>query len=257
MSERQPIGQKLRFEVFKRDKFACQYCGAKAPDVVLNVDHMHPVAEGGDGDILNLITSCRACNGGKGARLLSDDSVLERQREQIEELQERRAQLEMMLQWRDELQSFKDASLDAASERIYSRTGFVPNESGLSDIRKWIKKYGLEEVLISAGEAFDTYLKYDSKQEATGESWNHAFNKIGGILSVRASSKDKPYLQKLFYAQGILRNRSRNKWLRCVDAMESMHLDGLPLDDIEAIAKRADGWDDFCAEAERRLSEMA
>ncbi len=26
---REPIGKKLRFEVFKRDSFTCQYCGAK------------------------------------------------------------------------------------------------------------------------------------------------------------------------------------------------------------------------------------
>lgn len=34
MTERQPVGPKLRFEVFKRDKFTCMYCGAKAPEVV-------------------------------------------------------------------------------------------------------------------------------------------------------------------------------------------------------------------------------
>lgn len=60
MSERQAVGHKLCFEVFKRDSFTGQYCGVKAPDVVLNVDHIHPVAEGGGADILNLVTSCRA-----------------------------------------------------------------------------------------------------------------------------------------------------------------------------------------------------
>ena len=30
--EREPISKKLRFEVFKRDSFTCQYCGSKAPD---------------------------------------------------------------------------------------------------------------------------------------------------------------------------------------------------------------------------------
>lgn len=60
MSTREAIGKKVRFEVFKRDKFVCQYCGAKAPDVVLHVDHIHPVAQGGRNDILNLVTACQA-----------------------------------------------------------------------------------------------------------------------------------------------------------------------------------------------------
>lgn len=35
MSKRKSISKKLRFEVFKRDGFTCQYCGRMAPDVVL------------------------------------------------------------------------------------------------------------------------------------------------------------------------------------------------------------------------------
>jgi 5-methylcytosine-specific restriction endonuclease McrA len=58
MAKRKSMSKKLRFEVFKRDSFACQYCGNKAPDVVLEVDHINPVSKGGDNSILNLITSC-------------------------------------------------------------------------------------------------------------------------------------------------------------------------------------------------------
>lgn len=72
---RKEIGKKTRFEVFKRDGFTCQYCGNHPPAVVLHVDHIHPVAEGGTNDQDNLITSCEACNLGKGARLLSSVPV--------------------------------------------------------------------------------------------------------------------------------------------------------------------------------------
>ena len=69
MTRRKAIPKKVRFEVFKRDKFTCTYCGRKAPDVVLEVDHIIPVAEGGKNDIMNLTTSCRDCNRGKGKRI--------------------------------------------------------------------------------------------------------------------------------------------------------------------------------------------
>lgn len=54
-TRRKPITKKLRFEVFKRDAFTCQYCGRMVPDVILEVDHINPVANGGDNDIMNLI----------------------------------------------------------------------------------------------------------------------------------------------------------------------------------------------------------
>ena len=94
MTKRKTISKKLRFEVFKRDKFQCQYCGKSAPDVILNVDHINPVANGGDNEILNLITSCFDCNQGKKARLLSDDTVVKKQKKQLELIQDRREQLE-------------------------------------------------------------------------------------------------------------------------------------------------------------------
>lgn len=68
---RKQIGKKLRFEVFKRDGFTCAYCGATPPNVILQVDHIHPVSEGGTNDMDNLITSCQPCNIGKGANVLS------------------------------------------------------------------------------------------------------------------------------------------------------------------------------------------
>lgn len=60
-TRRKGISKKLRFEVFKRDSFKCQYCGESAPDVLLEVDHIKPVASGGDNEITNLITVCKDC----------------------------------------------------------------------------------------------------------------------------------------------------------------------------------------------------
>lgn len=69
--KRVALSKKTRFDVFKRDKFICQYCGAVPPAVLLHVDHINPVAESGENDQDNLVTACETCNLGKGARLLS------------------------------------------------------------------------------------------------------------------------------------------------------------------------------------------
>lgn len=65
---RRPISLSLRFSVYARDEHTCQYCGGKPPEVVLQLDHVYPVSLGGTNAIDNLLTACRDCNLGKGAR---------------------------------------------------------------------------------------------------------------------------------------------------------------------------------------------
>lgn len=61
------VTKRVRFEVLRRDNHTCQYCGAKAPDVVLHIDHVMPVSLGGDDKPSNLLTACQSCNGGKAS----------------------------------------------------------------------------------------------------------------------------------------------------------------------------------------------
>lgn len=89
---RKAISKKARFEVFKRDGFKCMYCGAHPPSVLLHVDHIHPVAEGGTNDEDNLITACEPCNLGKGAGLLAD--VPQSLAEKASQVREREEQIE-------------------------------------------------------------------------------------------------------------------------------------------------------------------
>jgi hypothetical protein len=64
------ISSSLRFEVLRRDGFTCTYCGRRAPDVVLHVDHIQPWIAGGPTHLDNLRAACGDCNLGKGARSL-------------------------------------------------------------------------------------------------------------------------------------------------------------------------------------------
>lgn len=69
-SRRRSTGKRLRFAVFDRDSFTCQYCGAQPPEVVLVIDHITPVASGGATSIDNLVTACEPCNQGKSDKRL-------------------------------------------------------------------------------------------------------------------------------------------------------------------------------------------
>jgi hypothetical protein len=72
-----PVSRRLRFEVLRRDGHTCRYCGAKAPDVALTVDHVIPTTLGGGDEPDNLVAACQPCNAGKtsiapGSALVDD-----------------------------------------------------------------------------------------------------------------------------------------------------------------------------------------
>jgi hypothetical protein len=62
---RAALKQGIRWQVLKRDGYTCQACGAKAPKVKLEVDHIVAVAQGGGDELENLHALCVACNRGK------------------------------------------------------------------------------------------------------------------------------------------------------------------------------------------------
>jgi hypothetical protein len=69
----QPL--RLRFQVLKRDGFRCHYCGSTPAETELQIDHVTPRAKGGLSVLDNLVTSCKACNLGKGDVLLTLQTV--------------------------------------------------------------------------------------------------------------------------------------------------------------------------------------
>ncbi|PIV72845.1 MAG: HNH endonuclease [Rhodobacteraceae bacterium CG17_big_fil_post_rev_8_21_14_2_50_65_11] len=56
-----------RFNLFLRDEFSCQYCGARGE---LTFDHVVPRAKGGVTSWENVVAACSKCNLKKGARSL-------------------------------------------------------------------------------------------------------------------------------------------------------------------------------------------
>ena len=102
MGNRIKLSKRQRFDVFKRDLFVCQYCGQKPPAVVLEVDHIVPVADGGGNDAHNLITACFDCNRGKadGSLQASPIDIGERSEMLSARLEQTRAYEELLAEQR-------------------------------------------------------------------------------------------------------------------------------------------------------------
>ncbi|MEO8085378.1 MAG: HNH endonuclease [Bacteroidota bacterium] len=204
MAKRKSISKKTRFEVFKRDKFTCQYCGLKAPDIILHIDHIDPVAGGGSNNLINLTTSCVDCNSGKSHRRLDDNSVVEKQRRQLELLQEKREQVELMVEWKKSLEKFDNDINEIISDYINSKIKpLCINENGKKSIAEWLKKFNTEKILDGIDEAAK-YLKYDDDGGIDKKSAEHFISKIPGVIFVKQMP---PIKRKLAYIKGIARNR--------------------------------------------------
>ena len=68
--DRQPTNSAMfsRRNVFKRDKFTCQYCGAQPGSEELTIDHVSPRAQGGTSTWVNCVLACIDCNSRKADR---------------------------------------------------------------------------------------------------------------------------------------------------------------------------------------------
>jgi len=67
--KRRKVSNGLRYKILKRDSFCCILCGASGRDDELQVDHIIPIAKGGNNSEENLRTLCRRCNSGKYDRI--------------------------------------------------------------------------------------------------------------------------------------------------------------------------------------------
>lgn len=67
--ERNKLTKSLRYDVLRRDNFKCVICGRTSQDgAFLHVDHILPIARGGETKLDNLQTLCENCNLGKGIK---------------------------------------------------------------------------------------------------------------------------------------------------------------------------------------------
>lgn len=61
-----------RIRVYERDRYKCRYCDKQLTRFTATLDHVRPIAEGGDNGLENLVTACLGCNSRKQKRLVGD-----------------------------------------------------------------------------------------------------------------------------------------------------------------------------------------
>jgi hypothetical protein len=155
---RKGISKRTRFEVFKRDSFTCQYCNRKPPDVMLEIDHVIPVAGGGSDRIDNLITACFDCNAGKSDVPLEDkmpEAFTENELIRCQELLERRAAMKRIDAIHRTIQKDVDKDINACIaawdqwHHIEDKTPIALPDDHRRSLGIFLEKLPLSEILDS------------------------------------------------------------------------------------------------------------
>lgn len=207
---RKSLSKKIRFEVFKRDMFKCQYCGKspiKDSDVVLEVDHIVPVVDGGSNEMINLITSCWDCNRGKGARKLDDRQIIVTQHEEIEKLQMENEQYDHLIEYKKELMNVENKKLEVIRLSIDDKLSVLGKS--ISDnylntqMKKLVRKYGVPQMLEVIEDSYNNSIgKYDKITDEEGIC-NRFLYLIENYFNYKYAD---PVKQKISYIFGIARN---------------------------------------------------
>lgn len=164
------VSVRTRFEVFKRDRFTCAYCGKHPPDVLLECDHIIPVAAGGSDDLENLVTACWDCNRGKADRLLDEGTAPAVNQASLEAMQERLEQARAYVETLTAMQAVTDQMVFRVQEAwakawkadlVETEDGRVqykfPEGSGgefpsVASIKGVLRELSLEDVLYAVDE---------------------------------------------------------------------------------------------------------
>jgi hypothetical protein len=187
------IGKTLRFEVFARDEFTCQYCGQRPPDVLLEVDHIHPVSKGGTDDSINLITACFDCNRGKRDKLITDIGPRPDADLAALKIAQEAAELRRFLEAKEELERLRSEAVGVLQRdwMKYLTPELMPTPRLLEP---WIERYGADEISRSIIAASAAYSK-----GRFGYNAERAFDKIvpyvGAILRNRENDRESGAIQ--------------------------------------------------------------
>lgn len=201
------VSKRMRFEVLKRDKFQCQYCGESAPKVILHVDHIVPKSAGGKNTLLNLITACIDCNLGKSDKHLSDSSAISKQKKQMDEIQERKNQLVLMAEWQKQIEIEKNSLAQLVVSKINKYLAIYKtkcSESFEKEIEIATSKYSINDLMDAVDKSYTQYFT-DEK------SIDIFLEKIIKIAYWTKKEKEDPDLAFRVKAAGLATKR----WYSC------------------------------------------
>ena len=195
--KRPAISTKLRFEIFKRDHFTCNYCGRTPKDnVILHIDHIIPVARGGGNELMNLVTACSECNFGKSDRLIehvqgkeSIDSITKEIKSELNKRRELEKQLLEYYKLKLHLE-VSDPLVNFVNKVFKDEFGFTLTETGMKGFLPLYKQVAPDDFIDAINIAKDKFRVTTHIENP--DACNSLYSYVCGILYNKNKEKNDP-----------------------------------------------------------------
>ncbi len=184
-----PVRKSVRFNVFARDGFTCQYCGKRPPEVVLECDHIHPQSKGGSDDEINLITSCADCNRGKSAKVIADVAPRPDADFKLLKVQQEMVEVRRYLEAKAERDALEAQLCDALQKTWWEN--LTPATAPANCVLlPWIRKYGAEEIEKAIFATVPGYLSDRFGRPTDSRVFKNLIPYVGAILRNRKAERE-------------------------------------------------------------------
>lgn len=182
---------------------------------------------------------------------------MEKQRKQLSDLQERKDQIEMMMEWQRELAKLDDYAVEQLA--IFWAELIPPyglNENGKKSLEKLLKKFSHEQVMEAMRVSVKQYIQFKD-DKPTEASVENAWKKVGGICALKKYDGTNPEMKEIYYIRGILRNRLSylNEGLALGLLRKSVKL-GASIESLKEFALEVRNWTNWRAGMEEFIEQV-
>jgi hypothetical protein len=106
--------------------------------------------------------------------------------------------------------------------------------------------------------AASQYLDFQPDGDATGESFDLAFSKIGGICRIRRLERENPEKSRLYHIRNVLRKRLQGRYYHHEKTLELIKIAeswDVPPDQMMFIASTARNWSNFVSRMNEAIDD--
>lgn len=252
-----PEYKRIKYEVFEKDSFKCQFCGTGAPVVTLQLIRIQDTQQNDEWlDTAFLSTSCKICEKKKSG---VDEKSLQNGYISIDELEERLQQLKMLINWRKGMLNIRKQQLTNLVSYWENKVpGFVTNNDQKKFAATYISKFSSDEIRSAMDMAVDKFIKYSDDGTLDKHSMLIAFAKIPEICLTKTelvNAHESDGLQQIHDQLkqniiGFFDSHRANQWLNYARSWE------IQIEDLFKMAASVKSWTQFSVNIDKMVEKQ-
>jgi hypothetical protein len=251
-----PEYKRIKYEIFEKDAFKCQFCGTGTPNVTLQLVRIQDAQQNDEWlDLAFLSTSCKICEKKKsGVEEKSPNNYMS-----IDELEERLQQLKMLINWRKGMLNIRKQQLaNLISYWENKIPDFETNNDQKKYLAAYISKYSSDEIRSAMDMAVDKFIKFSDDGTLDKNSILTAFSKIPEICQTKTeivNTHETDGLQRIHNQleqgiSGFFDSNRASQWLNYARSWE------VPIDDLFKMATSVKSWTEFSLNIDKMVEKQ-